>query len=152
MIKIVDGDILQASENIIAHQVNCMSVMGGGIAKQIKDKYPKVFKDYKIYLSNSVFPIMVLGQCHFVKVDNNKYVANLFGQYNYGTSKQQTDYKALEEALFTLKINAKDHYLSVALPVNLGCGLAGGNWEVVYKMIEDVFHDYDVTLYRWEVK
>ena len=76
----------------------------------------------------------------------------LFGQYKYGTDKQQTDYKALEEALFTLKINAKDHNLSVSIPVNLGCGLAGGSWEIVYKIIEEVFHDYDVVLYRWEVK
>jgi len=98
MIKIVDGDILQASENIIAHQVNCLSVMGGGIARQIKSKYPKVFKDYQIYLTNTKFPIQALGDCHFVKVSDNKYVANLFGQYKYGTDKQQTDYKALEEA------------------------------------------------------
>ena len=152
MIKIVDGDILQASENIIAHQVNCLSVMGGGIARQIKSKYPKVFKDYQIYLTNTKFPIQALGDCHFVKVSDNKYVANLFGQYKYGTDKQQTDYKALEEALFTLKINAKDHNLSVSIPVNLGCGLAGGSWEIVYKIIEEVFHDYDVVLYRWEVK
>ena len=30
MIKIVDGDILQAKEDIIAHQVNAMGVMGTG--------------------------------------------------------------------------------------------------------------------------
>ena len=151
MIKIVDGDILQASEDIIAHQVNCMSVMGGGIARQIKSKYPKVFKDYQIYLTNTKFPIQALGDCHFVKVDENKYVANLFGQYKYGTDKQQTDYKALEEALFTLKINAKDHNLSVAIPYNIGCSLGGGDWEIVYKIIEDAFQDYDVTLYRLNV-
>lgn len=152
MIKIIDGDILQAQENIIVHQVNCLSVMGGGIAKQIREKYPKVFKDYQKYLSNSGFPIQALGECQFVEVGENKYVANLFGQYKYGRDKQQTDYKALEEALFSLKVNAKDHNLSVAIPVNLGCGLAGGSWDIVYKMIEEVFHDYDVTLYRWEVK
>lgn len=30
MIKIINGDILKANENIIGHQVNCMGVMGQG--------------------------------------------------------------------------------------------------------------------------
>lgn len=150
MIKIIDGDILQASEDIICHQVNCMGVMGGGIAKQIKNKYPNVFDMYRKFFVNNKFT--ALGKCQIVKAEDDKYIANLFGQYNYGTNKQQTDYKALEEALFSLKVNAKDNNLSVAIPYNIGCGLAGGSWEVVYKIIEEVFQDYDVTLYRWEVK
>ena len=150
MIKIVDGDILQASEDIIAHQVNCMGVMGGGIAKQIKEKYPNVFDQYRKFFVNNKFT--ALGKCQIVEAENNKYIANIFGQYNYGTNKQQTDYKALEEALFSLKVSAKDNNMSVAIPYNIGCGLAGGSWSFVYNMIEEVFHDYDVVLYRWEVK
>jgi len=150
IIKIVDGNILQAPENIISHQVNCMSVMGGGIAKQIKRKYPNVYEEYKNYLSG-IFSINALGACQIVKAEDNKYIANLFGQHKYGRDKQYTDYKALEEALFSLKVSAKDHNLSVAIPFNIGCGLAGGSWETVYKIIEEVFEDYDVTLYRWEV-
>jgi hypothetical protein len=37
---------------------------------------------------------------------------------------------------------------SIALPYNLGCGLDGGDWIVVYKIIEEVFNDYDVTIYE----
>ena len=149
IIKIVDGDILQASENILAHQVNCMGVMGGGIAKQIKDKYPSVFDQYSKFFINNKFT--ALGKCQIVKAEDDKYIANLFGQYKFGRDKQYTDYKALEEALFSLKVSAKDHNKSIAIPYNVGCGLAGGSWDIVYKIIEDVFSDYDVTLYRWEV-
>ncbi|WP_223260709.1 hypothetical protein [Bacillus sp. LNXM65] len=42
MIKTVDGNILEASEDIICHQVNCKGVMGAGLAKQIKSKYPNI--------------------------------------------------------------------------------------------------------------
>ena len=147
IVKIVDGDILQAKENIIAHQVNCQGVMGSGIAKQIKDKYPNVFSPYRKFFVNNKFT--ALGKCQIVKAEDNKYIANLFGQYKYGRDKQYTDYKALEEALFSLKVSAKDHNLSVAIPYNIGCGLAGGNWETVYKIIEEVFHDHDVTLYKF---
>jgi len=150
MIKIVDGDILQASENIIAHQVNCMGVMGGGIAKQIREKYPNVFDQYRKFFVNNKFT--ALGKCQIVKTEDNKYIANLFGQNKYGRDKQYTDYDALKDSLFSLKVSAKDHNMSIAIPFNIGCGLAGGDWDIVYKMIEEVFHDYDVTLYRWEVK
>ena len=146
MIKIVDGDILQAKEDIIAHQVNAMGVMGSGLAKQIKEKYPEVFEQYRKFFINNKFT--ALGKCQIVKTDDNKYVANLFGQLKYGRDKQYTDYKALEEALFSLKVSAKDHNKSVAIPFNLGCGLAGGSWPFVYNMIEEVFHDYNAILYR----
>ena len=147
IIKIVDGDILQAKENIITHQVNCMGVMGGGIAKQIKDKFPNVFDQYRKFFVNNKFP--ALGKCQIVKAEDNKYIANLFGQYKYGRDKQYTDYDALKEALFLLKVSAKDHNMSIAIPFNIGCGLAGGNWETVYKIIEEVFQDYDATLYKF---
>jgi len=147
MIKIVDGDILNATEDILAHQVNCMGIMGSGIAKQIKDKYPNVFGQYRKFFVNNKFT--ALGKCQIVKAEDNKYIANLFGQYKYGRDKQYTDYDALEEALFSLKVSAKDHNMSIAIPFNIGCGLAGGSWPFVYSMIEDVFQDYDVTLYRF---
>ncbi|EGL17721.1 hypothetical protein HMPREF9413_4472 [Paenibacillus sp. HGF7] len=39
---------------------------------------------------------------------------------------------------------------SIALPYNIGCGLAGGDWDIVEQIIEEVFIDYDVTLYKFE--
>jgi len=148
MIKIVDGDILKAKEDILAHQTNCQGVMGSGIAKQIKDKYPEVFEQYRKFFVNNKFT--ALGKCQIVKAEEGKYVANLFGQYKYGTDKQHTDYKALEEALFSLKVSAKDNNKSVAIPYNIGCCRGGGSWEVVYKIIEEVFSDYEITLYRFK--
>ncbi len=146
MIKIVEGNILDAEEDIIAHQTNCMGVMGSGLAKQIKDKYYKVFEEYQKYCHNNKFTS--LGNCQIINVGKDKYVANLFGQYKYGKDKQHTDYEALKESLSSLKVSCKDHNKSIALPWNLGCGLAGGDWNVVYKMIEEVFGDYDVTIYK----
>lgn len=39
MIKIVNGNILKCCENIIVHQVNVQGIMGGGVARQLADKY-----------------------------------------------------------------------------------------------------------------
>jgi len=37
------GDVLKAETKVIAHQVNCKGVMGAGLAKQVKSKFPIVF-------------------------------------------------------------------------------------------------------------
>ncbi|WP_055667922.1 macro domain-containing protein [Desnuesiella massiliensis] len=149
MIKTIEGNILDATENVICHQVNCMGVMGSGLAKQIRAKYPNVFEQYhKFVLDNG--KLQSLGMCQIVEVGKDKYVSNLFGQYNYGTNKIQTDYAALKSAMSSLKTVCKESNLSVALPYNLGCGLAGGDWGIVSKMIEDIFEDYDVMIYRFK--
>lgn len=44
---------------------------------------------------------------------------------------------------------AKEHSKSIALPGYLGCGLAGGDWNLVYDMIKNAAetHGIDVTIY-----
>jgi len=151
MIKIVDGDILQASEKLVVHQVNCMGVMGGGIALQIRKQFPKVYSEYKRLCSHTE-PNQLLGTIQCVEDNLDRVFINLFGQLDYGRNKQYTDYVALKRGLVNVCNIAKQYNVPVAIPFNIGCGLAGGGWDVVYKMIEEVFGDYDVTLYRWEVK
>ena len=46
MIKVVKGNLLDATEAIIAHQVNCQKKMNSGVAKAIREKYPIVFDIY----------------------------------------------------------------------------------------------------------
>lgn len=61
-----------------------------------------------------------------------------------------TDYEAMKIALEEIKQYAKDFKLSICMPYGIGCGIANGDWNIVYKIIEEVFSDYDVTLYRLE--
>lgn len=148
MIKIIEGNLLDATEDIIGHQVNCCSVMGSGIAKSLSDRYSILYPSYRQFCQKHN-PHDLLGKCHIIKTEKDKYIANIFGQLNYGRQKiRYTDYDALEKALMSLKIRAKNNNLSVSLPWMIGCGLANGDWNVVYKMIDEVFEDYEVTLYK----
>lgn len=61
-----------------------------------------------------------------------------------------TDYLNMEIALEYLKAFAQKNNLSIATPYGIGCGIANGDWNKVYKMIEKVFEDYSVTLYKLE--
>lgn len=149
MIKLVKGNLLEAPENIIAHQTNCQSSFGSGIAGQIRKKDNTVYTNYMHFCSLFKDKNELLGQVQMVNVASNKYIANIFGQLYYGyDGKQYTSYEALETGLGRLRQIAEEQGLSVALPVNLGSGLGGADWNKVYKIIEQAFDGYDVTLYE----
>ena len=145
--EIVKGNLLEAPENILVHQTNCMGVMGSGIAKQVKEKYPEVLNGYYNYCKTNTVE-NILGTALICEADDGKLIANVFGQVNYGTDKIYTDYEALRKGLEEVKVFADQHFLSVALPYNIGCGRAGGDWNIVSKIIEEVFGD--VKLYKYE--
>ena len=150
MIEIVNGNLMNAKENIIGQQVNCQGVMGAGVAKQIKSKYYAAYDAYN-ELVEHVMPKYLLGRCQIVDIDGNRKIANLFGQLDYGrVGMVYTDYDALRNSLTELCWYAEENNLSVALPYNIGCGLANGDWDIVSEIIEDVFSDYEVTLYKLE--
>lgn len=143
------GDLLKSGEDIQAHQTNCLGIMGAGIAMHIKRMYPEVFTSYQNLCTEKGKERTLLGTCQIVKTNTeNIHIANLFGQHGIGKGAMQTEYPALKEALSTLKEEAKKNNLSVGLPYQLGSGLAGGEWSVVKKMIEEIFNDYPVTIYK----
>lgn len=146
IIKYVNGNLLEATENIIGHQVNCKFVMRAGLAKQIRHKYPKVYDSYMSASKQND----LLGKVQIVNINNERTVANLFTQYNYGRTGLYTDYRALEEALVKLRQYSSKNNLDIALPYGLGCGLAGGDWNKVIKIIEDAFDGYRVSIYKME--
>lgn len=109
--------------------------MGAGLALQIKRKYPEVYNQYK----DIAHPNM-RGKVQVVDTSNPKLkVANVFGQVGYGVIKQQTEYSLLESALNELSDLIGDEV--VYFPKGIGCGLAGGDWEVVSGIISRIFHD-----------
>ncbi|MEC4565454.1 macro domain-containing protein [Paenibacillus sp. CMAA1739] len=148
MIKIVKGNLLDAIEDIIGHQTNTKGVWGSGVAKAIKDKYPNTYPAYRDLCHE--YGDKLLGSCWTIKANDNKFIANLFGQTNYGRDKNKvyTYYDALKLSLEILNTRAERFGYSVALPYNIGCGLANGDWDIVYEIIDTVFSNYKVTLYR----
>ena len=161
MIKIVNGDLLQANIPLIAHQVNCLGVMGAGIAKAIKNKWNFV---YVIYSGSCRFykhSKKLLGKCQICPTGDTpiKYVANLFGEYSYTESvapyeNRHTDYDALKSALVKLKEDCESYNIKeIGIPYKLGCGLAGGDWDnVVYPMLQKLFtDDSTITLYIYKL-
>ena len=147
MIKHIKCDIFESGADYICHQVNCQGVMGSGVAKQVRERCPVVYEQYKRWCD--IMPKdKLLGQAQFVKTQEEhhtsfKGIVNLFAQYNYGyDGKCYTDYDSLRNALEIFK----NHLLStptIAIPYLMGCHRGGGDWNIVYEMIEEVFADFE---------
>lgn len=153
MISVVKGDILNSDCDVIIHQANCYGVMGGGVAKKIKKKYPESF----IVDKNFKYPVgdkRRLGGFSHTPFDRELIIFNMYSQFNYGGGKL-TDYNAFRKAftliLLTLKENDKDK-LKIGLPYGIGCGKAGGDWKIVEKILKDVSEEQEVTIYLYRLE
>lgn len=146
MIKIIKGNILDCNEDIIVHQVNIQGYMGGGIARQLANQYKGLEEFYSKHCSILENDYEILGGTTLIYKENNKIICNIFSQKpNF-----DTDYEAIKRCLEYVKLWASNNNLSIAIPYEIGCGIANGDWYIVHKIIEEVFNNYDVTLYKLE--
>lgn len=146
MIKKVKGNILDCTEDIICHQVNVQGIMGGGLARQLADRYKGLEEDYKKVCEEDNYNYEELKGLAYIKKFNDKYIANIFSQKpNF-----DTDYEMLERALNWVKKKMTDEHLSVAIPRNIGNGIANGIDGMAEKIIREVFEntDLEVTMYE----
>lgn len=115
----------------IVHQVNCHGVMGAGFAKQIKEKYPECYRAYREHsLLHS--PDNLLGTV-FIWDSPEITIFNMYSQLDYGVGKCQINYRAMQAALS----NIRQQYPTqiILAPYKIGCGLAGGDWKIVEKIL-----------------
>ena len=149
MVTIKEGDLFSAPDGIICHQVNCQGKMGSGVAKQIRDRWPEVYSNYA-----RVADSKMLGKVQILYIEDanipRQCVVNMFAQEYYGyNGDRYTSYDAFWNCLNELK-NQIPKGATVAFPYKIGCGLGGANWEIIEKMIDVVFKDYGVFIYKLE--
>lgn len=156
MIEVKNSDILTDAFKdgcqVICHQVNCQGVIGAGLAKEIVECWPEVKRDY-MALCAEVDADDLLGTYILTPVEEGV-IVSIFGQVYYGRDKNRcyTSYGALTCAFHL--IHECLHAKKIAIPYGIGCGLAGGDWDVVMKIIVNEFNyadrGPDVVIYRKE--
>ena len=126
-LKVIEKNILDIKKGVIIHQVNNSGIMDGEITKKIVSKYPEHNDDY-IRAGKFMGTIVItavnddLGIMGFVVQDGEK-----------------IDYQSFEMCLERLRrIHSCDEIIEFYMPVKIGCGLAGGDWNIIYKMILDI--------------
>lgn len=142
MLKHVEGNLLTLAEagdfDVVIQGCNCFCAMGGGIAREIRERYPHVAEadaqtglgDYN-KLGNYTKAI-VKGE------DEHSFIIiNAYTQYNMSTGDDVFEYVAF--ALILQKIERLYGNYSIGLPY-IGMGLARGNTHIIMEMIEEFAH------------
>jgi O-acetyl-ADP-ribose deacetylase (regulator of RNase III) len=133
MVIEISGNILDIENGIICHQVNCQRVAGKGLALQIRKKYSDWYDKFKDTTLN-LGDIMV----HIPTGYPRLFIASLYSQDRYGTEKVHTDYRAFESCLEKINYIFSGSNICIYFPYKIGCGLAGGDWKIVKKTIQDI--------------
>lgn len=127
---------------IIPHIVNNEGRWGAGFVLALSKKwaYPEQF-----YRARQTYP---LGHADILKVEEDIYVANMIGQHRTGYDKDGNPpirYDAVKTALEKVNKIAVEKQATLHMP-RIGCGLAGGEWEVIEAILQQVV-TVDVTVY-----
>lgn len=153
MVKYIKGDVLNCETTLVAHQVNAFGVMGGGIAAAI---WPLLTPESQsAYVErcrhNAKIPVTEwMGSIQILDTKREELkICNLFTQFPAPVdgSFDLTAYNYLRQALDLLRVYAVfNDYDIVGVPARIGCGIAGGDWDKVQRIIHDVYDDSGITM------
>lgn len=144
MIEFKQTNIFDLNTEAITNTVNCVGVMGKGLALAFKNKYPGNFKFYKdMCMANKVRPGEVLiypFTLNIIDGNNPKYIVNFPTKRHW---KDNSILQDIEDGLKDLKNKIIEMKIeSIAIPP-LGCGLGGLNWNIVKEKIINELNDLD---------
>ena len=93
-----------------------------------------------------------LGYSHFSWIDDDFSVFSMVAQRGYGPSQlPRIRYQHLRTCLTALRHFALGNDASVHIP-RIGCGEAGGNWEVVQDLVLECLSDHGVAVTVYDLK
>jgi O-acetyl-ADP-ribose deacetylase (regulator of RNase III) len=148
MIEYKRGDILREDADALVNTVNCVGVMGRGIALQFKKAFPQNFKDYTAACKK--------GEVQPGKMFVHKNQDMLKPRYIIGFPTKrhwrgQSRMEDIESGLAALVDVIREYGISsIAIPP-LGCGLGGLDWEQVKSRIEaslEALEDVHVVVFE----
>lgn len=142
MIRIKLGDIFESEMKTLVNTINCVGVMGKGIAKIYKDRYPKMFEEYKDMCTKK---LIHTGYLYPYYEDNSVKILN-FPTKQHWRSPSKLEY--IQEGLnWFIQNYERLKITSIAFPT-LGCGNGGLDWETVgplmYQSLKDLPIDIEI--------
>jgi len=124
--------MFESKAQAICNAVNCVGVMGGGLAAVFKKKFPVMYAEYVNYCAQKK---LRPGQIHVFVDDSNKHIFNVATKDDWMAD---SEYAWVVEGLKNIAVEARRLGItSVAVPA-LGCGLGSLEWARVKKIVEEV--------------
>lgn len=147
MIHELSGDILLSDAKAIAHGVAPNDDFHQGLALQLRERMPSLYKDFRHFCHTS-HPKSG-GLWTWMSADGHL-IVNLFTRdaaYDHGSKPGHATVSHVNHALHALRNFAlKEKLPSIALP-RLACGVGGLNWDEVKPLIEKQLGDLAIQVY-----
>lgn len=141
-IEYVNGDLFTTNITTIVHGCNAQGVMGSGVAKTIREVYPKAYeryrKEYELHNHlklGDVIPVPCGDRVD--DPDNYKVIVNAITQDFYGRDgSRYVSYDAVADCMNKINRFSEVYGITeIAMP-QIGAGLGGGDWKVIESIIE----------------
>jgi len=135
MLKHTKGNLLDLAEagefDVIVQGCNCFNTMGGGIAREIRERFPQAVlaDDETIKGDYNKLGNWTVARANVASFD----IINAYTQYNMSTGEDVFEYAAF--ALILQKLEKAYGDKRIGLPY-IGMGLAGGQKNIIIPMIE----------------
>jgi len=143
MIHFTKGDMFDIDVDIHINTVNCVGVMGAGVALAFKTRFPDMFIAYQEDCKNGqVRP----GHMHIWK-SQSQWIINFPTKRHW---REKSRYEDISAGLADLRnyMNGLDG-VRVAMPA-LGCGNGGLDWARVAPMISEAMQGLNAEIYVFE--
>ena len=139
-VRIKIGDIFTSECTTLVNTVNCVGVMGKGIAAEFKKRYPEMFKDYKSRCDNHQ---VKLGEPYLYTDMFNNSVLMFPTKDHWRAASRLND---IDKGLDYLA----EHYHkwgidSIAVPP-LGCGNGGLEWSIVGPLMYEKLSQFNIPV------
>jgi O-acetyl-ADP-ribose deacetylase (regulator of RNase III) len=140
MIQPATGDILQAPAEALVNTVNCVGVMGRGIALQFKTTFPENYKQYAKACKNQEVQPGRMFVTSTGLLEGPRFIINFPTKRHWRGRSRIED---IESGLVSLaQVITELNIKSIAVPP-LGCGLGGLSWALVKSRIEETLAQLD---------
>ena len=143
MFKVLTGDLFESRACAWVNTVNCVGVMGKGVALEFKKRFPDMFEDYRARCARRQ---VLLGEPYAYRDASVRTIINFPTKDHWRSPSRLAD---IERGLDHFAAHVLDWELtSVAMPA-LGCGYGGLEWAEVGPLIRRKLHllPIDVDLY-----
>ncbi|MDP9765376.1 O-acetyl-ADP-ribose deacetylase (regulator of RNase III) [Deinococcus enclensis] len=135
---------------VIVHVCNDAGHWGAGFVLALSRRWKAPEEAFRTWASGAGDRAFELGQVQFVPVEPDLWVANLIGQHDIQRKTRPTDvppvrYDAIREGLARTRAFAIERGASVHMP-RIGAGLAGGDWGVIERIVQDELSGQDVPV------
>jgi O-acetyl-ADP-ribose deacetylase (regulator of RNase III) len=148
MIEYKNGDLLNEEAEALVNTVNCVGIMGRGIALQFKKAFPENFKAYKQACKKNEVQPGKMFVFETKQLTNPHYIINFPTKRHW---RDKSDIGDIDAGLKALVDTIQQYNIcSIAIPP-LGSGLGGLNWAMVKPRIESILKslpDVQVIIYE----